>query len=276
MSVEFEDIKPHIGAIVRAERSSLFEKPVAQAIMDKLEDRGVLVLPQVGFDDAEQVAFTEALGDRINFNTREEGFSGAEAEIYRVSLEREGAEYVQGTFFWHMDGMSVDIPPPKATLLSARRTSAEGGQTEFANTIAAFEDLPGEERAEYEGLRVIHSVATSIRPVLEDLEAKERKDLHDARMERPLVWTQPSGRKSLLIGTTADRVVGMALPDGRALLARLLEWAGQLQFRYLHSWQEGDLVVWNNPGVLHRVIPYDRKSGRMMHRTSLAGTEQTH
>jgi len=31
--------------------------------------------------------------------------------------------------------------------------------------------------------------------------------------------------------------------------------------------------MWNNCGALHRVIPYDRDSGRMMHRTSLAGVE---
>ena len=275
MSVEFEDIKPHIGAIVRAERASLFEKSVAQAIMDRLEDRGVLVIPEVGFDDEEQVAFTDALGERINFNRHNEG-TGVEKDVYRVTLDREGAEYVQGTFFWHMDGMPVDIPPPKATLLSARKLAPKGGQTEFANTIAAYESLSASEQAELEGLRVLHSVVASMRPVLEEVEATDALGIRHQTHERPLVWPQPSGRKSLLIGTTADRVVGMPLPDGRALLARLMEWAGQLEFRYLHHWREGDLVVWNNPGILHRVIPYDRESKRMMHRTSLAGTEQTH
>ena len=274
MSVEFEAIKPHVGAIVHAERASLFDKPVAQAIMDRLEDRGVLVLPQVGFDDDEQLAFTDALGERVDLSLGSS--EGAKPEIYQVSLDREGAEYVQGTFFWHMDGMPVDIPPPKATLLSARKLAPRGGQTEFANTIAAYENLSESEQAELEGLRVIHSVAASMRPVLEDVYADDTLGIRAKTRERPLVWTQPSGRKSLLLGTTADRVVGMPLPDGRALLARLLEWAGQAEFRYLHEWREGDLVVWNNPGVLHRVIPYDRASKRTMHRTSLAGTQETH
>ena len=48
---------------------------------------------------------------------------------------------------------------------------------------------------------------------------------------------------------------------------------GAARLVYSHEWQEGDLVIWNNSGVLHRVIPYDQNSGRMMHRTSLAGVE---
>ena len=271
MNVEFENVKPYIGAIVHAERSALFDKAVAQACMERLEERGVLIFPRVAFDDAEQVAFTEALGERINFNQRDTNAEGISAEVYKVSLDREDAVYVRGTFFWHMDGMSVDIPPPKATLLSARRVAPKGGQTEFANTLAAWAQLPDEEKAELEGLRVIHSVAASIAPVMEDVSPRVLENMRTAIMERPLVWTLPSGRKALLVGTTADRIVDMPLPEGRALLTRLLEWAGQRQFCYRHDWQEGDLVLWNNCGVLHRVIPYDRESKRMMHRTSLAG-----
>ena len=87
------------------------------------------------------------------------------------------------------------------------------------------------------------------------------------------MWTHKSGRKSLLIGYTADSVVGMSKAEGRALLIRLLEWAGQPAFSYRHYWSEGDLVVWDNCGALHRVIPYATDSGRMMNRTSVAGVE---
>jgi alpha-ketoglutarate-dependent taurine dioxygenase len=57
------------------------------------------------------------------------------------------------------------------------------------------------------------------------------------------------------------------------LLARLLEWAAQPDFTYQHQWQEGDLVIWDNCGALHRVVPYSAGSGRLMHRTSVAGAE---
>ena len=37
---------------------------------------------------------------------------------------------------------------------------------------------------------------------------------------------------------------------------------------YRHEWKLGDLIIWNNCGVMHRVTPYDPTSGRMMHHTT--------
>jgi len=31
--------------------------------------------------------------------------------------------------------------------------------------------------------------------------------------------------------------------------------------------------MWDNTGVFHRAMPYDPKSGRSMHRCTVAGTE---
>ena len=91
--------------------------------------------------------------------------------------------------------------------------------------------------------------------------------------EHPLVWTHTSGRKSMVIGTTADHVVGQSIAAGRALLVRLQEWAAQPDFSLRHEWDEGDFVIWDNTGAMHRALPYEATSGRLMHRTSIAGTE---
>jgi alpha-ketoglutarate-dependent taurine dioxygenase len=269
-AIEIEPIKPLIGAIVHIERSALFDEAVVQRCLEALEDRGVLVFPRIGLSDDEQLAFTDALGTRVKF-TR-----GA-SDVYEITLDpqvNKEPEYVQGTYFWHIDGVTIDMPPPKATLLTARRISSRGGQTEFSNTYAAYEHLPEEEKKELEGLRAVHSVASSMRPVAETTgPADLAKWRRMGEYEHPIVWTHRTGRRSLLIGTHADRVVGMPLPDGRALLTRLQQWASQPAFCYRHPWQEGDLVVWDNCGTMHRVVPYDARSGRSMHRTSIAGVE---
>jgi alpha-ketoglutarate-dependent taurine dioxygenase len=268
-AVEIEPVKPLIGGIVHVDRSALCDKAVIERCLEALEDRGVLVFPRIGLGDEEQLAFTDALGTRVKFTRG--------PEIYEVTLDPEvndEPEYVQGTFFWHIDGVTIDMPPPKATLLTARRISAKGGQTEFSNTYAAYEHLPEEEKQDLAGLRAIHSIAASMRPVAETTGPEDLERWHKmGAYEHPLVWTHTSGRKSLLIGTHADRVVGMPIPDGRALLTRLQQWASQPQFCYRHPWQAGDLVVWDNCGTMHRVIPYDAASGRSMHRTSIAGVE---
>jgi alpha-ketoglutarate-dependent taurine dioxygenase len=46
------------------------------------------------------------------------------------------------------------------------------------------------------------------------------------------------------------------------------------QFVLRHHWRRGDLVIWDNTGMLHRALPYSRTSARLMHRTTLVGEEE--
>lgn len=277
MSIRVEDLKPKFGSTVHVDKSALLDGETVARCQQLLEQRGVLVFPRIGLTDAQQLAFTDRLGTRVNYSSHVPGGTAAEADVYKVTLDPQinsQPEYVQGTFFWHMDGLNSNIPPPKATVLSARRNARKGGQTEFASTYLAYESLPAQEKAEMEGLRVVHSLLSSMRRVVDDPSAEDLERWNQSPVkEHPLVWKRRSGRKSLIIGSSADRVIDMPLPDGRALLARLVEWAAQPDFHYGHDWQEGDLVMWDNTGTLHRVRPYDRNSGRTMHRTSIAGDE---
>jgi len=272
--LQVENIKPAIGARITVDKANLLDPEVTQRLAELLEERGVLVFPKIGLTDEEQLAFTDSFGARVNFTNTVAGGNRETQDVYTITLDPKQnpePEYVLGTFFWHMDGLTSDIPPPKASVLSARTTAPKGGQTEFASTYGAYEALPAEEKADIEGLRVMHSVTAAVREVAtpEELEPMKRGFKH----EHPLVWNRKSGRKSLLIGYTADYVIGQGKAEGRALLMRLLEWAGQPAFTYRHQWQEGDLVIWDNTGALHRVIPYAADSGRKMHRTSVAGVE---
>jgi alpha-ketoglutarate-dependent taurine dioxygenase len=276
-TIEIEPLKPHIGGIVHVERSALCDKVVVQRCLAALEERGVLVFPRIGLTDNEQLAFTDALGTRVNFTRHVPGGNAAEPGVYKITLDpkiNNQPEYVQGTWFWHIDGVTMNMPPPKATLLTARRIAPKGGHTEFSNVYAAYDHLPDDEKDEIAGLRVIHSIVASLRPVIESPTEEDLKRWSMSTvMEHPLVWTHDSGRKSLLIGSHADQVVGMPVPDGRALITRLIQWASHPDFCYRHRWQEGDLVVWDNCGTMHRVIPYEADSGRAMHRTSIQGVE---
>jgi alpha-ketoglutarate-dependent taurine dioxygenase len=200
-------------------------------------------------------------------------------DVYTVTLDKKintQPEYVLGTFFWHIDGITIDQPLPKATLLTARKLAPAGGHTEFASTYAAYANLPDAEKQAIESLRVLHKMETSMRPVFEEMSDEDlaRWRSMSSAMIHPLVWTHVSGRKSLLVGTHADQVVGLPIAHGRSLLIRLQEWAAQPAFSYRHEWNEGDMVIWDNCGVMHRVVPYDENSGRRMHRTTIMGEER--
>ena len=221
-------------------------------------------------DDEAQVAFSRKLG------TVEKLGRGKYPEIFLVTLDADknpAAAYLKGTFDWHIDGCTDDVPI-MATMLSAHAVAESGGETEFASSYQAYEDLSADEQARAESLRVVHTIEASQRlqnpnPSPEAFELMRQRPAK----EHPLVWTHRSGRKSLVLGATADYVVGMDPDESRALLDDLLARATTPDRVYRHEWEVGDVVVWDNRGVLHRALPYDSGSPRDMHRTTFAGDE---
>lgn len=258
------------------DKAALLDDATAREVLEGLEEHTVLVFRGLHLDDAGQVAFSRKLGEVVILGSGRAQPSNPYPEIFKVTLNRNDnrvAEYLKGTFFWHIDG-ATDETPTKATLLTARQIADTGGDTEFASTYAAYEALSDGDKQRFARVRVVHSLEASQRPVRPDPSPEELKAWR-ARppREHPLVWTHRSGRKSLVLGVTASHVVGMAEGEGRALLNRLLEWATGPDFVYRHQWHVGDLVIWDNRGALHRALPYDFDSPRLMHRTTLVGDE---
>jgi alpha-ketoglutarate-dependent taurine dioxygenase len=123
-------------------------------------------------------------------------------------------------------------------------------------------------------LRVVHSLEASQRRITPNPTPDELRRWRQRRThEHPLVWTHRSGRKSLVLGASADCIVDMDPGEGRALLAELLRCATSPDKIYRHSWSVGDTVIWDNRGVLHRAAPYDPDSAREMLRTTVLGDE---
>lgn len=274
MAVTVTQLSPSIGIeLTGLSGGALVDRRVGDECLAALERSGVVVYRGAELDDDELVAFSRLLGDVLILPM---GTDEAHPEVSKITRDPSKsplAAYREGTFFWHIDGTTDDVPT-KATLLAARDVSDEGGDTEFANTYAAYDALTAAERAELEGVRVLHSFAAAQRLVHPDPTPAQQAawDRVPVR-EHPLVWTRRDGRRSLLIGATAGSVVGLPPDEGRALLDRLLDWATQPRFVLRHSWRVGDLVVWDNTGMLHRAQPYSASSRRLMHRTTLAGEE---
>jgi alpha-ketoglutarate-dependent taurine dioxygenase len=267
-----DKLTPTVGALVEGvDRDQLLHDDDLPAwTLDALEANGALVFRDLYLDDEAQVAFSRKLG------TVEKLGHGEHPEIFLVTLDptrNPAATYLKGTFHWHIDGCTDDIPI-MATMLSAHAVAESGGETEFASSYQAYEHLPDQDKARCEALRVVHTIEASQRLLNPDPspEALEMMRQRPAK-EHPLVWTHRSGRKSLVLGATADYVVGMDPEESRALLDDLLARATTPERVYRHEWQVGDVVVWDNRGVLHRALPYDPGSPRDMHRTTFAGDE---
>jgi alpha-ketoglutarate-dependent taurine dioxygenase len=267
VAFEVLNLKDHIGSEIRTDIESLLTPEVAKEVRRLLVTRGVLVFRGLNLTDEQQVALARLMG-----TLREEGEKG----VFKVTLDKKTnarADYLKGSFLWHIDGTHDNVPV-FATMLSGRKLSQTGGQTEFANSYVAYEELPQSTKDRIDGLKVVHSVEVSMRraeiePTAENL--AYWRSLPDKI--HSLVWTHKSGHKSLVIGCHASHVVGMDKTEGERLLQELLAWTTQPKFMYRHEWTLGDLLIWDNTGVLHRAEPYPLDSGRVMHRTTLMGEE---
>lgn len=264
-----EEIKPRIGSRILNDKAELLSGKLAEEINDLLEQRGVLVFPLVHFTDAEQIEFTNTLG---GFAREIRG-----QDVFPISLDRsinqEAVEYLKGSLYWHIDG-TMNPVPIRGSILSSKVLPTWGGNTEFANCYAAYDDLPEKTKAEIDDLRVIHSMwVTGLyhtpEPSLKQLEDWQSK----GEIVLPLVWKHRSSRRSLVLGNTAQQVVGMDLRESARTLHGLREFATSAPYHYSHEWHVGDAVMWDNTGSLHRATAYDPDCGRLLHRTILQGDE---
>ena len=248
---------------------------LADAVLDALEGNGVLVFPGLHLNPEAQVAFCRRLG-AVDYSS--DGHHPVPG-IYPITLDpskNSSAAYLRATFDWHIDGCTPigDECPQKATVLSAVQVAERGGETEFASSYAAYDALSNKEKQRFSSLKVVHSLEASQRRVTPDPTPEQLARWRARRThEHPLVWTHTSGRKSLVLGASADYVVGMDLDEGRTLLAELLERTTVPDKVYSHRWSVGDTVIWDNRGVLHRAAPYDTSSPREMLRTTVLGDE---
>jgi alpha-ketoglutarate-dependent taurine dioxygenase len=259
--LDVKDLTPTIGSLVSVDPDTLLSGACATELRELLVQRGVIAMRGVDFDDAQLRAFTETMGE-LRMGTVYEQENNGMLKIV----------HIPGSYFWHIDGTYTGVLP-FATVLTPRVVAPEGGSTEFANTYAAFEDLPADEQEYLKTLEVVHSVEASNRFAAPEQSPEHFAQFLDYRHTQPLVWQHESGRCSLVVGFTASHVIGMHVAESYELLQRLLVHATQDKYVYRHEWEMGDLVMWDNTGTMHRVRPFDLSAGRLMHRFTLEGYE---
>ena len=263
------DLKQPINAEIAAE---------IEAAMDR---HAVLVWRDQHLDQDQQMDFTRWFGPlqlgfgRIASAGRPSRFqhetladiSNVDEDGVVVPRDHKKMFTAIGNMVWHSDS-SFQKPAAKFSILTGHTVPSWGGQTEFADMRAGYDALDARMKQMIAPLFTEHWALHS-RFMLGDTNYTEEQQAAFAPVRWPLVRTHPgSGRKSLFIGAHAREVVGMTLPEGRLLLAELLEHATQPQFVYRHEWRVGDVVMWDNRSVLHRGKRYDFSEKRELRRST--------
>jgi alpha-ketoglutarate-dependent taurine dioxygenase len=264
------DMTPRIGTEVKTDVETLISGEIARDLRVLLERRGVLFFRGLDISDEQHIQFGATLGTvRLEHGLK----------ITKITPDEKKspifADYTKGTYFFHIDGTYTDMPG-LASILHARTVAPTGGQTEFGNTYAMYDDLPEEEQRFLDGLEVVHSAETIQRMAFPDPTEAQLAAWGEGAVPpktHPLVWHHRGGRRSLLLANSIKYFVGMDRAESDALLTRLLAWAERPEYIYRHCWQVGDLLIWDNTGTMHRVVPFDLECGRELDRVTLVGEE---
>lgn len=257
------------------------DEQVFTALEDAFAQNLVLHFPGQHLTQEEHVAFSRRLGplEIVTLGASIDGGRTTLPEINRVSnlnLENKirGADdqrrlHSMANRLWHTDSSFKHVPS-KCSLLYARKVPSKGGNTEYANMQAAYDDLPEAMKRRIEGLTVMHDAFISRAKIgFSDFPA-ETKAAHPP-VQQVLVRVHPvNGRRSLYLASHASHIVGWPEDEGRALLAELTDHATQAKYVHSHRWSPGDLVMWDNRHTMHRATPYESMmEERDLHRTTV-------
>ena len=179
---------------------------------------------------------------------------------------------------WHSD-WSFLAHPPAGTCLLAIDIPPTGGDTLFANQVAAFDALSEERKDFLRGLTAIHSAQLAYAPDGSYGDKDEGRSMairpdETARETcmHPLVQKHPETGEEALFSTLGYiiGIEGMGQSDAVALLSELAEWQSRDEFVYRHRWEPDMLVMWDNRSVLHKATGGYEGHRRELHRTTIA------
>jgi alpha-ketoglutarate-dependent 2,4-dichlorophenoxyacetate dioxygenase len=286
MALTFHKLHPNFVAEVGpVDLRQVHDADILAEIHAGMDEYGILVFRDQELSDDEHLAFAKRLDGELHTKTGISAFKksrlGNEALADVSNLDGNGGlqktddrrrMYGLGNRLWHTDASFQD-PPGRYSMLFARVIPSVGSTTEYVDTRTAYDTLSDDMKAQLEGLHVHHSIAHSRDILGFEFSQKEQDILKGA--VHPLIRTLPrSGRKSLYIAAHASKIIDWPIPEGRLMLLELIEHATQPECIYRHSWNVGDLVIYDNRATMHRARPFeDTKYPRELRRVTTLDIE---
>jgi taurine dioxygenase len=239
----------------------------------------VLLVRGQTLDDQDLIAFSRRFGDLDWAPVQETGRRFVEGlpEIYIVSNVKVNGEPIgslgAGEAVWHTDMSYLDVPPMASTLY-AIEVPLTGGNTSFCSMYAIYDALPAQLKSRIATLKIKHDGTYNSGGYLRQGVTATDDPRTSPGALHPLVCTHPdTGRQMLYLGRRRNAyLLGLELAESEALLNKLWHYVAQPEFSWEHSWQVGDIVMWDNRCTMHRRDPFDDSARRVMHRTQIKGS----
>lgn len=271
--LSFEKISDaHPGAVVRGLDARNIEAADVSLLQKALATHGVLVLPEQSLRPAQYVALTKLFGE-LEPSTREAFWLKEQPEIYVISNMRDEKGELIGNpndgFVWHTDQYYF-ARPTAYTFLYALQAPPEGGDTQFCSTQTMYEALSEEDKWRFSAMTI-----TASHNKLNGGRHKTGKYEDYPDVVHPLVRRHPlTGQDFLYFSSKLSSKAPPGMDDDAffAMLEDLRQSAIRPERVYSHHWRAGDLVIWDNRGLMHTATAYDKeRHKRLCYRISILG-----
>jgi len=270
-ALDVRPITPTTGAEIHGVRLS-GDLPAATvtAIRDALlRHRVVFFRGQRHLEEAEHQAFARLLGPLVPHPTVP-SLAGTEAVL---DIDAENARASR----WHTD---VTFVPafPQFSVLRGVVIPPVGGDTVWANTVAAYETLPPLLRGLADQLWALHSNAYdygAARPEATTRQLQRYETVFKSTVyetEHPVVQGHPlTGERAIILGYFVRRLLGISTADSAHLFAMLQDHVTRLENTVRWRWSTGDVVMWDNRATQHKAIDDYGQQPRIVRRVTIDG-----
>jgi alpha-ketoglutarate-dependent 2,4-dichlorophenoxyacetate dioxygenase len=243
-----------------------------------LDEHSVLVFRDQNVTDDVQIGFSRRFGplEVTKIGSQGEGthlviLSTIDADGRVVPEDHRLALANKANQLWHTDSTFKPVPA-LASVLSARIMPAGGGETEYVSTRLAWERLDPALRRQLAACFAWHDYAHSRGKVAPDLASPAERTALPPQCWR-MAWRNPAnGRTALYVASHAYAIDEMDEAAAQRLLAELIDAATAPGLSYLHTWRNGDVVMWDNRATMHRGRPWPAHEPRLMVRTTIQAT----
>ncbi|MEN1831595.1 TauD/TfdA family dioxygenase [Pseudomonas lijiangensis] len=272
LTLDIQPIAGRIGAQVNGiALSADLDAATVDAIQAALVQYKVLFFRgQTHLDDQSQEAFARLLGEPVAHPTV------PVRDGTRYLMQLSGADG-QRANSWHTDVTFVDAYP-KASILRSVIAPASGGDTVWANTAAAYNDLTPEIRELADKLWAVHSNEydyAGIKPGVTSEKLEQYRKVFSSTVyetEHPVVRVHPvSGERSLLLGHFVKRIKGYSTTDSAHLFGLLQSHVTRLENTVRWRWTAGDVAIWDNRSTQHYAVDDYGQQERIVRRVTLQG-----
>jgi len=265
-----------------------------QEILEAMAQYGFCVFRNTGLDDTTHVDFSRRLGELDDIRPYMTGGRKPRYQYYELfdagnvdeqnnvlPLDHPRSHYGKGNCFFHVDSSfnprrasfsllrAYEIPPP-----------GNGGNTEFADTRTAFDELPEDLKTELlendyvAAHSLFHSRKQGSPEYFKDLDPTANK-MH---LHKLVQRHEPSGRMNIYVAKHAHHIEGVSPEKSEQLLDTLMKHCTQPKYVVAVPWENNsDMVMWDNTCLMHRAAggAFEGKYRRDLRRTTVHDASST-